>query len=32
MIIEILEDQRPSDFETIKEIDFKIRKLTTQKD
>jgi len=32
MILEILEAQRPKDFETIKEIEFKIRKLTTQKD
>ena len=32
IILNILEAQRPKDFETIKEIEFKIRKLTTQKD
>ena len=32
IILNILEAQRPKEFETIKEIEFKIRKLTTQKD
>jgi len=32
IILNILEAQKPKDFETIKEIEFKIRKLTTQKD
>ena len=32
MILEILEAQKPKDFETIKELEFKIRKLNTQKD
>ncbi len=32
IILEILEAQKPKDFETIKEIEFKIRKLITQKD
>lgn len=32
IILEILEKQKPKDFETIKGIDFKIKKLSNQKD
>ncbi|MBT3729438.1 hypothetical protein HOG27_05360 [bacterium] len=32
IILEILENQKPKDFETIKEIEYKIKKLSKQKD